>query len=37
MYSFVDLLKAMAALLITNSHYGEIWPISALATGGGKW
>lgn len=24
----------MATLLITNSHFGNIWPISALATGG---
>lgn len=31
---FVNYLRAIAAILITNSHYGEIWPISSLAAGG---
>ena len=31
---FIDCLRAIATILITNSHYSEIWPISALAIGG---
>ena len=34
MYVCIDILKAIAAVLITNSHYGSIWPVSALAFGG---
>ena len=34
MFEFINLLRALAAALITNSHYGEIWPVTALATGG---
>lgn len=34
MFQFVYYLKAIAALLITNSHYADIWPISSLALGG---
>lgn len=34
MYHFIDLIRAFAALLITNSHFDSIYPISALATGG---
>lgn len=34
MYSFIYVLKAIAAILITNSHYGSVWPTPALATGG---
>lgn len=34
MYCFIDFLKTIAALLITNSHYNNIWPIATLATGG---
>lgn len=34
MYTWVYYMKAFAAILITNSHYGSIWPISALACGG---
>ena len=34
MYDFIDILKALAAILITNSHYDFIWPVSALAMGG---
>lgn len=33
-FCFVNLLKAFAAILIINSHYDTIYPISALATGG---
>lgn len=31
---FIDLLKAFAAVLITNSHLADVWPISAIASGG---
>ena len=31
-YIFVDYLKVIAALLIINSHYDQIYPVSALAT-----
>lgn len=34
MFGFIDILKAIAAILITNSHFGHIWPIPAMATGG---
>ena len=34
MFEFINWLRILAAVLITNSHYGEIWPISALAAGG---
>ena len=34
MFQFVYWLKALAAVLITNSHYADIWPVSAMATGG---
>lgn len=34
MFGFIEILKAIAAILITNSHFGHIWPISAMATGG---
>lgn len=34
MFRFIDWLRALAAALITNSHYADIWPVSALATGG---
>lgn len=33
-YYCIDLLRVIAAILITNSHYNNIWPIGALATGG---
>lgn len=33
-YYFVDVLRCIATILITNSHYNAIWPIAALATGG---
>lgn len=34
MYQFVYWLKALAAILITNAHYEDIYPISAIANGG---
>lgn len=34
MYMFIILLRAIAACLITNSHYTNVYPISALASGG---
>ena len=34
MFQFINYLRFIATVLITNSHFGEIWPISALATGG---
>lgn len=34
MFDFIYWLKALAAVLITNSHYADIWPVSALAMGG---
>lgn len=34
MFEFINYLKLIATALITNSHFGKIWPISALATGG---
>lgn len=34
MFQFVYWLRAIAAIMITNSHYANIWPISALAFGG---
>ena len=33
-YSFVNWLKVIAAILITNSHFSSIWPNPQLATGG---
>ncbi|MBE6684074.1 MAG: acyltransferase [Ruminococcaceae bacterium] len=34
MYYFINYLRALATILITNSHYGQIWPIDDLAAGG---
>ena len=34
MFAFVNYLRAIATVLITNSHYGTVWPSSALAVGG---
>lgn len=34
MFNFVYYVKSIATILITNSHYGEIWPSSAMAVGG---
>lgn len=33
-YYFVDVLRCIATILITNSHYNAIWPVAAFATGG---
>ena len=34
MFGFVEILKALAAILITNSHLGGFWPTSSFAVGG---
>ncbi len=34
MIAFINYLKLIATALITNSHFSDIWPISALASGG---
>lgn len=34
MYQFIILLRAMAAIIITNAHYEGIYPISIIANGG---
>lgn len=34
MFQFVYWLKAIAAVFITNAHYADIWPVSAMAMGG---
>lgn len=34
MFEFVYWLRAIAATMITNSHFSDIWPVSALAFGG---
>ena len=34
MYEFIYLIKTLAAVLICNSHMGELYPISAMAVGG---
>lgn len=34
MYYFINYLRAVATVLITNSHYAEIWPIADMAAGG---
>lgn len=33
-FHFIVVLRFIAMLLITNSHYDKVWPISAFATGG---
>ena len=33
-YEFINVLKVLAAILITNSHYTNIWPYSFMAFGG---
>lgn len=33
-YRFIDVLKVIAAILITNSHYGNVWPYAFMAFGG---
>ena len=34
MYIFINYLRVLAAILITNSHYGQVWPVADLAAGG---
>ena len=34
MYQFVYLIKAIAAVLITNSHFDDLYPIAAMSVGG---
>lgn len=34
MFQFVYWLKTAAAILITNSHYGDVWPNAAMTVGG---
>lgn len=34
MVEFINYLRVIATVLITNSHYANIWPISAMASGG---
>lgn len=34
MYYFINCLRALAAVLITNSHYTNVYPISIIANGG---
>lgn len=34
MYYFINYLRTIATILITNSHYSNIWPIADLAMGG---
>ncbi len=34
MYYFINYLRTVATILITNSHYSNIWPIADLAAGG---
>lgn len=33
-YEFINVLKVLAAILITNSHYTNIWPYNFMAFGG---
>lgn len=34
MYFFINYIRVIAAILITNSHFGQVWPIDDLASGG---
>ncbi|MBE7020689.1 MAG: acyltransferase [Ruminococcaceae bacterium] len=34
MFTFISILRAVATMLITNSHFGSLYPIPDLATGG---
>ena len=31
---FINLLRVMAAVCITNSHFANVWPVSGIASGG---
>lgn len=34
MYVFIDILKTIGAVLITNSHFDELYPYKIMSTGG---
>lgn len=34
MYAFIHYIRTVATILITNSHYSNVWPIEDLAMGG---
>lgn len=34
MFNFINYIRVLATVLITNSHFSDIWPIKALAAGG---
>ena len=34
MFEFINYLRAIATVLITNSHFANIWPVRELASGG---
>lgn len=34
MFDFINVMRVIGTLLITNSHFDRIWPLAALATGG---
>ena len=34
LYYFINCLRALAAVLITNAHYTNVYPISIIANGG---
>lgn len=34
MFAFINYLKLIATVLITNSHFNDVWPIGAMASGG---
>ena len=34
MFNFINYIRVIATILITNSHFSNIWPISAMAAGG---
>ena len=34
MYVFIHYIRTIATILITNSHYSNIWPVASLAMGG---
>ena len=31
---FINLLRVLAAVCITNSHFANVWPVSGIASGG---
>ncbi len=34
MFNFINYIRVIATILITNSHFSNIWPIKAMAAGG---